>query len=777
MVRSKHIAPLAILAFLSSGTAVFANPARWEPTLARYCFDCHDSDSAKGGIDLEAALDLPLADQSDIWEKSARQLQMRLMPPIKKERPSETDYVGLVSEMEAVLDAHAEANPNPGRTESLRRLNRNEYQNAIRDLLTVEVEAKSLLPPDQSSHGFDNVTVGDLPPALLNSYISAAQKISRIALGHTGNSPDGRTIRIRPDLTQENHIEGLPLGTRGGTLVPHTFPKDGDYDIRIHLMRDRNEMVEGLRGTHELQVLVDGDVAHLFKVRPPKNKGDHTKVDAHLSTRVHVTAGHHQVGVTFVKSAPDLIETLRQPYESAFNHHRHPRRSPALYQVSITGPFNAGDTGMIASRQRLLENVTGQDEKDAQKILQRVMHEAYRGHANKTDTQRIMALYREADDFENGLESSLSAILASPKFLFRVERDPDTSTTGTPYAVESLDLASRLAFFIWSSLPDAKLLDAAESGQLNTAEGMATQARRMLADPRSQALVENFAGQWLYLRNLDAINPDSRLYPDFDDNLRQAMRKETELLFENMLREDRSVRDLLQSDHTYLNERLAKHYDIPHVYGERFRKVTLEADSNRGGILRHGSILTVTSYATRTSPVLRGHWVMKNLLGTPPPPPPPDIPALEDNAIDKNLPVRERLAEHRANPACASCHNSMDPIGFAFENFDAVGRWRTQELGQPVDSKGTLPDGTTFDGIAGLEAGLLKRPELFVRTVVEKLFTYALGRGIEPSDSPAVRQVARGAAKDNYRFSSIILHILASDPFTMRMPDSSRTLN
>jgi len=386
-------------------------------------------------------------------------------------------------------------------------------------------------------------------------------------------------------------------------------------------------------------------------------------------------------------------------------------------------------------------------------------------------------LYREAGDFENGLESALSAILASPKFFFRVERDPEDNTADTPYALEALELASRLSFFLWSSLPDDELLDAAESGQLTTPEGMTTQARRMLADSRSQALVDNFAGQWLYLRNLDSITPDSRLYPDFDDNLRQAMRKETELLFQNMLREDRSVLDLLQSDHTYLNERLAKHYGIPHIYGERFRKVALDSNSNRGGLLRHGSILTVTSYATRTSPVLRGHWVMKNLLGTPPPPPPPDVPALEDNAIDEDLPVRERLAEHRANPACASCHNSMDPIGFAFENFDAVGRWRTQESGQPVDSKGALPDGTTFEGIAGLEAGLLKRPELFARTFVEKLFTYALGRGIEPGDSPAVRQIVRGATKDNYQFSSIILHMLDSDPFTMRMPESSKTLN
>ena len=379
MLRFRYTAPIVLLALFSAGTTVLADPAQWAPTLERYCFDCHDSDSAKGGIDFEEALEHPMADQIGLWEKSARQLQMRLMPPIKKERPSEEEYGRLVSDMETVLDAHATAHPNPGRTESLRRLNRNEYQNAIRDLLGIDIDAKSLLPPDQSSHGFDNVTVGDLPPALLNRYISAAQKISRLTLGHTGNSPDGRTIRIRPDITQEGHVEGLPLGTRGGTLASHTFPKDGDYEFRIHLTRDRDEKVEGLRGTHELQVLLDGDIAQSFEVRPPKNRGDHTKVDAHLSARLRVRAGLRQVGVTFVEPAPDLIETLRQPYESAFNQHRHPRRTPAIYQVSITGPFNAGDTGMIESRRRLLGKNTEHNEASAQAILKQLLHRAYRG--------------------------------------------------------------------------------------------------------------------------------------------------------------------------------------------------------------------------------------------------------------------------------------------------------------------------------------------------------------------------------------------------------------
>ncbi|MGK0185909.1 MAG: hypothetical protein ACI9R3_001692 [Verrucomicrobiales bacterium] len=763
-----------VLCILALQLRAVANPVEWEPLLSQYCFDCHDSDSAKADVDLEAALESPLADKSDLWEQVARQLSMRVMPPIEKDRPSNAEYSTLVSKLESALDAQATLHPNPGRTESLRRLNRTEYQHVIRDLLAVEIDAKKLLPPDQSSHGFDNITVGNLSPALLDRYISAGQMISRLALGISTGSPDGRTVRIRPDVTQEGHVEGLPLGTRGGTLIRHTFPRDGEYDIRIHLMRDRNEQIEGLRGVHELQVLLDGDVATSFKVRPPKNRGDHTKVDAHLSARIQATAGARELGVTFVEQSPDLIEYLRMPYESAFNTHRHPRRSPAVYQVSITGPFDAGDAGQTSSRQRVFGNVTKTDEDGAHQVLQSLLRLAYRGNADDGDLAKAMEFYREGSEtgsFETGIESALSAILVSPKFLFRVERDREGATPGGPYALNDLELASRLSFFLWSSIPDEALLDAAIAGDLTKPDGLARQVRRMLADGRSSSLVENFAEQWLYLRNLESVTPDGRLFPDFDDNLRQAMRRETELLFENVLREDRSVVDLISSDFTYLNERLAKHYGIPHVYGDRYRRVTLEPDSGRGGILRHSSILTVTSYATRTSPVLRGHWVLENLLGTPPPPPPADVPALDDNPIDATFPVRQRLAAHRENPACASCHNVMDPIGFAFENFDALGRWRTHEAGVPVDSRGSLPNGTTFDDISGLERGLLEQPKLFVRTLVEKLLTFALGRGVESSDAPAVRRIVRASQEDEFKFSAIILQLVSSDPFTMRMPN------
>ncbi len=740
--------------------------------LERYCFDCHDSNSAKAGIDLEAALDQPLSDQLALWEKSVRQLQMRLMPPLEEERPDEGAYDAFVTDLASALDRHAEAHPHPGRTESIRRLNRTEYANVIRDLLGVTIDVNALLPPDASSHGFDNITVSDLPPALLNRYVHAAQKISRQALGHTGDDPDGRTIRIRPDITQEGHVEGLPLGTRGGALISHTFPRAGTYDIRIHLARDRNEMVEGLRGTHELQVLVDGEVAAQFDVSPPKNGRDHTKVDAHLHARIDVPAGTVGLGVTFVAPTPSIVQTLRQPYESAFNMHRHPRRSPAIFQVSITGPFEKGAHDGLASRERLLGRAHGEGDQAARSVLEPLLQLAYRGKADERDIVQAFQFYRQGrarGGFATGMESALSAILVSPKFLFRVESDPPEVRPGEVYAVADLDLASRLAFFLWSSMPDEHLLEKATAGELSNPDSLAEEALRLLKNPRAHSLATNFAGQWLYLRNLNAISPDGRLYPDFDDNLRQAMRRETESLFESILREDRSVLDLLRTDHTFLNERLAKHYGIPHVYGERFRKVALDPASRRGGLLRHASILTVTSYANRTSPVLRGHWVLENLLGTPPPPPPPDVPALDDNPIDASLPVRERLAAHRADPACAQCHRVMDPMGFAFEHFDAVGQWRALERGSPVDATGVLPDGTPFDGMDAFEAGLLKRPEAFVRTLTEKLLIFALGRGIEATDAPAIRQIVRKASKEDFRFSSIIVGLVTSDPFTKRM--------
>ena len=761
-----------------------ALPAGIKALVSRYCLDCHNSADATSGIDLEAISFRSVADNLETWEKVVGKLQSRQMPPSDAEQPEESAIVKTLDSLAGALDQHLVDHPRPGRTETFRRLTRVEYQNAIRDLLSLDVDVASMLPADEISHGFDNITVGDLSPTLVNRYVAAAQEISGLAIGRSLKLPAGETFRIPPDVTQEWHVQGLPIGTRGGALIPYVFPQDGEYEIQIRLARDRNEHVEGLSEPHELEVLLDLNPVERFTVRPPGanrgatddeyNKPTHETVDRHLKVRLPVTAGPHDVGVTFLKNPSSLLETKRQPLNVHFNMYRHPRIGPAVYQVSITGPFETSGVGDTPSRRRILicQPIGPEDEEDcARRILATLMRRAFRGLVDEADMAEPMALFRQgrADgDFEDGIQWALSCVLLHPKFLFRIERDPDNLAPGTAYQISDLELASRLSFFLWSSIPDDPLLDLAEQGKLRDPGVLEQQTRRMLADERSRTLVNNFAAQWLYLRNLDSITPDGRLYPDFDDNLRQAFRRETELLFESVVREDRSVLDLLKSDYTYLNERLAKHYGIPHVYGTRFRRVPLANDSQRGGLLRHGSILTVTSYATRTSPVIRGKWILENILGTPPPPPPPDVPALTENTVSAKLPVRERLAQHRADPACASCHDLMDPVGFALENFDAVGRWRDLEHGQAVDATGGLPDGRQFTGVSGLEQGLLSRPELFVGTMTEKLLTYAIGRGHEHYDASAIRKIVRDAEADDYRFSSLVLGIVNSVPFQMR---------
>ena len=746
-----------------------------------YCLSCHDQDHEKGGLVLEKVENEDVARHPDVWEKVVRKLRARQMPPVGKERPDEGTYDAVISSLVATLDRAAAAHPNPGRTATIRRLTRTEYQNAIRDLLALEVDASSLLPADESSYGFDNVTVGDLSPTLLDRYVSAAQKISRIAVGRPGKSPGGETIRVPADLTQEEHIEGLPIGTRGGALVHYTFPQNGEYEFQVRLTRDRDEHVEGLTEPHDLELLLDGERVQLFTVKPPVREAgvpdteqpSHAKVDQHLKIRVPVTAGPHAIGVTFPKKPSDLLETPRQPYHTHFNSYRHPRIQPAIYSVSIVGPYSPKGPGDTPSRRRIFvshPSSPAQELPAARRILATLMRRAYRRPVTATDLEGPLDLYRKAradGDFDAGIEMALSAVLVSPEFLFRVEEDPDVPAD-TIYRISDLELASRLSFFLWSSIPDDRLLDAAVAGTLHQPIVLEREVRRMLADPRSRALVDNFAAQWLHLRNLDSITPDMRLFPDFDDNLRQAFRQETELFFESMLREDRSALDLLNANYTFLNERLAKHYGIPHVYGTRFRRVALDADSWRGGLLRQGSILTVTSYATRTSPVVRGKFVLDNFLGVPPPPPLPDVPALKDNTVDGHLSVRERLSEHRSNAICASCHNLMDPLGLSLEKYDAVGRRRSVEAGTPIDASGGLPDGSRFGDVNGLETALLRRPDLFVGTLTEKLLTYALGRGVEYYDAPATRAIVRDARAHQYRLSSIILGIVKSQPFQMR---------
>ena len=765
----------ALLLSALAATALAASlPAPVKAAVGRYCLDCHDGDVTKGNLDLGKILSDDLQTHSVEWERVVRKLAARQMPPIGKDRPAEKEFEHLVATLGSSLDQLAAKKPNPGRTDPFHRLNRTEYRNAIRDLLDLEIDAATLLPKDDASHGFDNLTGGDLSPTLLNRYISAAEKISRLAVGSPISRPNGDTYRLKPDLTQEEPVANLPLGTRGGTLIRHTFPRDGEYEIQIRLTRDRNEMVEGLHETHELEVLLDRDTAARFQVSPPKGNRDYETVDAHLKARVPVKAGLHEVGVTFIKNSSSLVETQRDPYQARYNMHRHPRLSPAIYQVSVTGPYASQEAGETASRRKLFvcyPKNPGEETACAERIVSAFVRRAYRRPVVAADWAKPLKFYHEAKEaggFEAGIGSALSAVLVSPEFLFRIERDPADVAPETTYPISDVELASRLSFFLWSSIPDEELLGIAQRGELHRPKVLESQVRRMLADPRSISLVENFAAQWLHLRNLESFTPDLRLFPDFDDNLREAFRRETELHFEALLREDRTVLDLIKTDHTFLNERLAKHYGIPNVYGSRFRRVALDSESRRGGLLRQGSILTVTSYATRTSPVIRGHWLLGNLLGTPPPPPPANIPNLKENTVSETLPMRARLSAHRANAACASCHDLMDPVGFALENFDAIGRWRLTENGLPIDASGGLPDGSRFNGVTGLEDALLKHPELFVGTLTEKLLTFALGRGMSENDAPAVRRIVRDAQRDGNHFSSIVLGIVKSSPFTLR---------
>ena len=741
--------------------------------IKQYCISCHNS-GQDAQIKLEEASPRPVEENLEVWEKVVRKLRGRQMPPLGFPRPDEEAYDAAVASLELSLDRAAEADSNPGRTDAFRRLTRTEYQNAVRDLLALELDLAALLPRDESSQGFDNITVADLSPTLLESYVTAADKISRLAVGRPVDSLVVETYKKPPDLTQEWPVDGLPLGTRGGTRFTHNFPVDADYQIVIRLMRDRDEQVEGLREPHQIELLLDRERLRLFEVVPPRHVGDHSAVDTHLKARIPVSAGPHEIGVTFLKRPWAVLETDRQPYQAHYNVYRHPRLQPAVYEVAITGPYDAKGPGRTPSRDRIFtcrpESGVAEDG-CVKQILATLMRRAYRREVGEGDFETPLEFYRQGragGGFEAGIEMALSSILVSPEFLFRVERDPAGVAPNTSYRISDVELASRLSFFLWSSIPDDELLDLAIAGDLSKPGVVETQARRMLADTRAKALVTNFGSQWLHLRNLESARPDMRLFPSFDDNLRQAMRRETELHLETVLERDRSVLELISSEYTFLNERLAKHYGIPHVYGSWFRKVSLDGDSKRGGLLRQGSILTVTSYNTRTSPVVRGHWVLENLLGVPPPPPPAAVPALEEKTISGSLSVRERLMEHRANPACASCHNLMDPVGFSLEHYDAVGRWRDTEGDLSIDSAGALPGGAEFNGVGGLEEALLEKPELFVSTLVEKLLTYSLGRVVDYYDAPSVRKIVRDASAEDYRFSSIIVGIVESRPFQMR---------
>jgi hypothetical protein len=751
--------------------------------LDQYCVSCHNQRLKTGGLSLEGLDAARAGSRPDVWEKVVRKLQARAMPPQGSRRPDEATYQRLQSGLEASLDAEAALHPNPG-APILHRLNRSEYANAVRDLLDLDVDVTSLLPPDDSAYGFDNISdVLGVSPSLQEKYVSAAMKIAAVAVGDPDIPAGSDTFRIRQDLSQDQHIEGLPLGTIGGTSVRYTFPVDGDYVFQAKLYRTNLNIVRGLEYPHDVEVAIDGrrvyvatiggreDLESLFD--RPTDTGD--AVDARLRVRVPVTAGPHKVTVAFVEDAPVAEPSRLQPFlRSSIDNFDWAGR-PHMQTFTITGPFNASGPGDTPSRRRIFTcrpKSAAAETACADRILSPLVRRAYRMPVDPVDLQRVMKIYREGrrgGTFETGIETALQRILAAPKFVFRVERDPVNVPPGTPYRISDVELASRLSFFLWSSIPDEELLGVAETGKLSEPAVLEAQVRRMLDDPRAHALVENFAGQWLQLRNVRNVQPNSDLFPDFDDNLRQAFKRETELFFESIIKEDRSIVDLMTADYTFVNERLAKHYGIPDVHGSRFRRIQV-TDEARRGLLGQGSILAVTSHAERTSPVVRGKWILENILGAPVPPPPPDVPPLKENAEgEKPKTMREQMAEHRTNPVCASCHKVMDPIGFALENFDTVGAWRAEDAGVVIDASGELGDGTKVDGVVTLRQALMRHPEVFVRTVTEKLMIYALGRGLDDRDMPAVRAVMRDGAAHENRFSSIVIGITRSVPFQMRL--------
>jgi hypothetical protein len=664
----------------------------------------------------------------------------------------------------------------------LHRLNRAEYANAIRDLLDLEVDRAALLPPDDSAFGFDNIADAlGTSPLLLERYLVAAGKISALAVGDVKLSPGSETHRVRQDLSQDRHVEGLPLGTVGGMLVRHTFPVDAEYAFQVKLFRTNSSVMRGLEYPHELEITVDGERVFLATVgggtdfetlmKDVTAAGD--AVDARLQVRAPIKAGPRSVAVTFLQKTPALDTRALQPYlRSSVDTYDFTGR-PHVETFTIVGPFAVTGPGETPSRRRIFScrpPDRAAEAACARTILSDLARRAYRRQVTEEDLKPLLALFeigRRGGTFETGIQAGLRRLLASPMFVFRGERAPTDAAPGSIYRLSPLDLASQLSFFLWSSIPDDELLRVASDGSLQTPAVLERQVRRMLTDPKAHALVDNFAGQWLQLRNLRATTPNSEEFPDFDDNLRQAFRREAELLFDTIIKEDRSVVELLTADYTFVNERLARHYGIPNVHGSRFRRVTL-ADETRRGLLGKGAVLMVTSHANKTSPVLRGKWILDNLLGTPPPPAPANVPPLEDSP-EMPRTMRQQMEQHRRNPACANCHRIMDPLGFTLENFDAVGAWRSREPGGPVDATGMLTDGTTLDGVVALRQALLRKPDVIVATFTEKLLTYALGRGLSAYDMPAIRTIVREAGRRDYRFSEIVLGVVNSLPFQMRM--------
>ncbi len=751
-------------------------------TVDKYCTTCHSNESRTADLSLQD-LDLSKAPAAaETWEKVIRKLRVGAMPPQGMPRPDKATADGLASFLETSLDRAYAANPNPGRA-SMHRLNRAEYANAIRDLLSLNIDATALLPPDDESSGFDNIAdVLKVSPSLMERYLSASWNISREAVGDSRIVATTATYRVRPDLSQDQHIDGLPLGTRGGIVVDHTFPLDGEYVIKLRMWRNTFDLMRGMEESHEIEINLDGvRIASVIVggrpdfVRMGANPGEFGReLDQKLTARVQVKAGVHTVSADTVLRSHAIKDDLVKPFLRTTVDGLDITGDPSVDRVTVEGPFKPTGVSETASRHRIFvcrPANANEEASCARKILSALARNAFRRPVADTDLETLLSFYQrrrnQGGNFDAGIESALQFMLASPEFLFRIESDPPGVAAGANYRVDDLALASRLSFFLWSSIPDEQLLNLAAQKKLHESAVLEQQVRRMLADPKSDALIANFAEQWLFLRNLKSSAPNLDVFPDFDDNLRQAMKQETELFFGSIMREDRSVMDLLTADYTFVNERLARHYGIPGIYGSQFRRVAID-DPNRRGLLGQGSILTVTSYAARTSPVQRGKWILTNILGVPPTPPPPNVPQLSEGDDGKVRSLRERMELHRSNSVCAGCHKVMDPIGFALENFDAVGHWRTTDDGAKIDPSGTLFEGTRVDGPAALRAMLTSRSETFVGVMTEKLMTYALGRGLEYYDMPAVRKIVADAKVHGFRFSYLVDGVVNSPAFQMR---------
>jgi hypothetical protein len=788
---------VASLALVFTSTLGQQPASSQQELVNKYCVTCHNERAKTGGIVLEKIdVDHPAA-SAELWEKVIRKLRAGLMPPSGAPRPDRAVLDKFRASLETAIDQAAASKPTPGAT-ALHRLNRTEYANAVRDLIAVDVDMATVLPADDSSEGLDNIAdVLGTSPALIERYVGAAAKISRLAIGDTDISPLSTTYKVRGDLSQDKHIPGLPAGTRGGVVIRHNFPVDGEYLFKFSLLKvNFGPQYGGAAKGEQLEMSVNGERVALLELRSVPyyyiRGGAQGGPATPLEVRLPIKAGPQTITVTFINKTAAGVDDLFQRFDATTADLQTGVQYgyttfPHLSGVEILGPYNITGPGNTPSRARIFTcrpSSQGEEPACAKKIISKLARHAYRRPVTDADVEPLLNFYRSGrqganGSFDKGIEMALRRILADPQFVFRFERDPENVPAGSAHRITDLELASRLSFFLWSSIPDEELLTAAEQGKLRNSPILQQQVRRMLKDPRSQALVTNFAGQWLYLRELRNRNPDLLVFPDFDDNLRQAFQRETELLFESIVREDCNVFDVLNADYTFVNERLAKHYGIPNIYGSDFRRVTVDNTARRG-LLGHGSFLMVTSSPNRTSPVTRGSWILENLLGSPAPLPPPNVPPLPENTSGQGIStvptsVRERMISHRANQPCKGCHQIMDPIGLALETFDGIGRWRSTDSGSKIDASGQLVDGTPIDGVDTLRNALLSRPDAFVQTMTEKLLMYAVGRAAHNYDMPAIRAITREAARNDYKFSSLVLGIVNSDPFQMRVKKAEET--